>query len=222
MAFVIVPFAGDRHVREGFDCEVPAFNLYLERQSGQDMRRHYATMFVAVQELTNQIIGFYTLSSASVSLALLPDSLQKKLPKYTDVPAVRLGRLAVDKSAQGRGIGKELLADAVIRSLQSVVAWAALVVDAKDEKACAFYRRFGFVDLLDDPKHLYSFRQDLEKRFFETQISEIRDFLKRNGSLIGNMDMLIAASAVSIAARIVTNNKKYFSQVPDLTIADWI
>jgi predicted GNAT family N-acyltransferase len=102
-------------------------------------------------------------------LALLPDSLQKKLPKYPDIPAVRLGRLAVDKSMQGQGIAGKLLADAVIRSLKSVPAWVALVVDAKDENACAFYSRFGFVALLDDPKHLYSFRQDLEKRFFEAQ-----------------------------------------------------
>jgi ribosomal protein S18 acetylase RimI-like enzyme len=168
MAFVIALFA-DSHVKEGFDCGEPALNLYLERQSGQDMRRHYATMFVAAQEATKRIIGFYTLSSASVGLMLLPDSFRKKLPKYPAIPAIRIGRLAVDKSMQGQGLGGELLADAVIRSLQSVPAWAALVVDAKNEKACAFYSKFGFVALQDDSKHLYSFRQDLEKRFFEAR-----------------------------------------------------
>ena len=168
MAFVIALFAGS-HVKEGFDCGEPALNLYLERQSSQDIRRHYATMFVAVQKATKRIIGFYTLSNATVGLMLLPESLQKKLPKYPAIPAIRIGRLAVDKSMQGQGIAGELLADAVIRSLQSVPAWAALVVDAKNEKACAFYSKFGFTALQDDPKHLYSFRQDLEKRFFEAQ-----------------------------------------------------
>jgi GNAT superfamily N-acetyltransferase len=169
MDFVIVQY-NDSHVNENFDCGEPALNLYFERYSGQDIRRHYATMFVAVRESTKQIIGFYTLSSASIKLSLLRSSLQKKLPKYPDIPAIRLGRLAVDKSMQGQGIGGELLADAVIRSLHSVAAWAALVVDAKDERACDFYNKYGFLALPDDPKHLYSFRHDLEKRFFEAQI----------------------------------------------------
>jgi ribosomal protein S18 acetylase RimI-like enzyme len=168
MAFVIVPFANG-HLKENFDCGEAAHNLYLDRQSRQDIRRHYAAMFVAVQKLTNRILGFYTLSSASVKLALLPEPLRKKLPKCPDVPAVRLGRLAVDKSMQKQGIGEGLLADAVIRSLRSVPSWAVLVVDAKDEKASVFYRKFGFMELLDDRKHLYSFRQNLEKRILEAK-----------------------------------------------------
>ena len=170
MTFVIVPFA-DECVKENFACGDHSLNLYLERYAGQDIRRHYATMFVAVEKSTNQLIGFYTLSNASVKLTLSPDSFAKNLPKYPDIPAVRLGRLAVDKSMQGQGIGKELLADAVIRSLRSIPAWAVMIVDAKDEKAYAFYNKYGFEELLDDAKHLYSFRQDLEKRLFEALVS---------------------------------------------------
>jgi ribosomal protein S18 acetylase RimI-like enzyme len=140
-------------------------NQYLFRQAGQDVRKYYAVLFVAVEIATNKIVGYYTLANASINLGDVPTALRKKLPKYAEIPAIRLGRLAVDITAQGQGIGSQLLADASIRGVLNVSAWAFMTVDAKDNMACAFYKNFGFNSLLDDERHLYISRQDLEADF---------------------------------------------------------
>lgn len=120
-----------------------ALDKYLREQAGQDMRRRVAYCFVA---LTNdkQIAGYYTLSAGSIPLYDLPQDLIKKLPRYPSVPIVRMGRLAVDKSFQGQGLGGALLADALERALKSEIAAYAMVVDAKDDNAVAFYQHHGF------------------------------------------------------------------------------
>ena len=139
----VVPF-DKKYDRGSFDCGVPALNDYLKIQASQDIRNNYNITFVALAENSYNIVGFYTLSNASVPLKHIPPGAQKKLPKYPDVPAIRLGRLAVDKSAQGTGVGKILLADAILQSLKSP-SWAVMVVDAKDAQASAFYQKHGFV-----------------------------------------------------------------------------
>jgi ribosomal protein S18 acetylase RimI-like enzyme len=110
---------------------------------------------MAVENVTNKVIGYYTLSYTSVNLDDVPIVLRKIFPKYAEAPAIRLGFLAVDITAQRKGVGAQLLADAAIRSVLNVSAWALMVVDAKDNTACAFYRKFGFESLLDDELHLY-------------------------------------------------------------------
>lgn len=147
--------------RSSFDCGCEPLNTYLQKQAGQDMRRHYASVFVAVEEGTTRVCGYYTLSNASIRLDALEDSIAKRLPRYPDVPAIRLGRLAVDQAWQGKGLGAALLADAVVRCVANVSAWVTLVVDAKDESAVAFYRHFGFTSLVDDNKHLFIMREPL-------------------------------------------------------------
>ena len=82
--------------------------------------------------------GYYTLASASILLADLPVATPKKLPRYPSVPAVRMGRLAVDRGFQGQGLGGALLADALERAARSEIAAFSLLVDAKDESAAAF------------------------------------------------------------------------------------
>lgn len=159
MALEVLPF-DKKFDRRSFDCGVSASNRYLTEQSGQDVRRNYATLFVAVDVDTAKVLGFYTLSSASIGLSNLSAEVAKKLPKYPDVPAIRLGRLAVDLSARGTGLGGKLIADAVIRSVNNVAGWAVMVVDAKDA-AVSFYKRFGFAALGDDEKHLFIMRDSL-------------------------------------------------------------
>jgi ribosomal protein S18 acetylase RimI-like enzyme len=149
------------HDRGSFDCGVEALNIYLQKQAGQDMRSHYASVFVSLEEETGRISGYYTLSNASIKLDALTDSAAKRLPRYPDVPAIRLGRLAVDRVWQGRGLGTALLADAVVRCVANVSAWTALVVDAKDEDAVVFYRRFGFTRLSEGDKQLFIMRKPL-------------------------------------------------------------
>lgn len=102
-----------------------------------------------------RIAGYYTLASASLFLADLPASTIEKLPRYPTVPAVRMGRLAVDRVFKGQGLGGALLADALHRAARSKMAAFALVVEAKDEAAAAFYSHHGFIALPDSPMTLF-------------------------------------------------------------------
>lgn len=142
------------HDRAAFCCEAEPLNRYLCKQASQDMRRRVAACFVALAD-ERRIAGYYTLASASLVLADLPASIGKKLPRYPSVPAVRLGRLAVDQAFKGQGLGGALLADPLARAARSEIAAFALVVDAKDEAAAAFYRHHGFIALPNSPLILF-------------------------------------------------------------------
>lgn len=155
--YTIVPLE-KRHDRDAFRCGVEPLDGYLKRQASQDVRRNIATVFVAEEVGEGDVHGFYTLSMGSVLLGHLSDELGKRMPRYPSVPAVRLGRLAVHLDARGRGLGAHLLMDAMARSLASEIAWAAVVVDAKDDEARSFYLKFGFQSLADDPNHLVLMR----------------------------------------------------------------
>lgn len=146
MAEVQVEPLGAQHDRLAFDCGVTALNLYLQRQASQDLRRRVAQPFVAVgPAVPATVLGYYSLSATSIDRADLPPEAAKRLPHYP-VPAAILGRLAVDRSAQGRGLGEFLLFDALHRVLRASASLAvhAVVVDAKDEAAARFYARYGF------------------------------------------------------------------------------
>ena len=132
-----------------FDCGEQTLNEYLQRYASQDIKRGVARAFVATpQELPDRIAGFYTLSASSIAAEIIPEKLRKKLPRYP-VPVALLGRLAVDKSFHGRGLGSILLVDACkrVNTASASLGVAAIVVDAKSAKAAAFYQHFGFVEL---------------------------------------------------------------------------
>jgi ribosomal protein S18 acetylase RimI-like enzyme len=142
------------HDRAAFRSDSEPLNRYLREQVTQDIRRRVAACFVALAD-GQRIAGYYTLASASLLLADLPVSTGKKLPRYPTVPAVRMGRLAVDQAFKGQGLGGALLADAIDRAARSEIAAFALMVDAKDDAATAFYRRYGFIALPDSPLTLF-------------------------------------------------------------------
>jgi GNAT superfamily N-acetyltransferase len=138
---------GKHHDRKAFSCGNEPFDRYLKQQASQDARRHVAAPFVAVpEEGDTTILGYYTLSAFAIDLGTLPHSTTSKLPYYPLVPATLLGRLAVDRRHQGRGLGGFLLMDALhqvyLRSPQ--IASAAFVVHAIDDDAFRFYRHFDF------------------------------------------------------------------------------
>nr|WP_328983780.1 GNAT family N-acetyltransferase [Thiorhodovibrio winogradskyi] len=120
------------------------------------MRRGIARVFVATPpDETIRPAGFFALSAGSIRAETLPPEIARKLPRYP-VPVALLGRLAVDLNFQGRGLGSILLSDAcrkVARASQ-VLSVAAIVVDAKDASAAAFYRHFGFLPLPGCPERL--------------------------------------------------------------------
>lgn len=150
-----VQVLGSDHARDGFSCGTPALDHYLARQATQDMRRRVSACFVATEVSSGKIAGYYTLAAGSVPLTDLPEALAKKLPRYPSVPAARVGRLAVDQAFHGRKLGGALLADAADRAARSEVAIFALIVDAKDDTAAAFYRHHGFEPLGGKSRQLF-------------------------------------------------------------------
>jgi predicted GNAT family N-acyltransferase len=156
-AFLVEPLAS-QHDRQRFDCGVEVLNRYLRTQARQEMARDVAVIYVLV--LVDQpatIAGYYSLSATAVRLSELPEATRKRLPRYPLVPATLLGRLAVDQSYRGRGLGERLLVDSLERSLtvSRSVASAAVIVDAKDAAGATFYARYGFIAFPDRPLRLF-------------------------------------------------------------------
>lgn len=142
----VEPF-GKEVPRDGFDCEEDSLNQYFVTQVRQDQQRRIAMCYVAIEAATGIVAGYYTLASHTVALEALPPEVTKKLPKYGQVPAVLLGRLAVDKRYKRQGLGAALMMDAGQRVIDSGVAAWALLVDPLNAAADAFYRAFGFMPL---------------------------------------------------------------------------
>ena len=127
----------------------------FQPQVTQDIRRHIANCFVVVENGTGQIAAYYTLSAASVPVNDLPPEETKRLPRYPTLPAVRIGRLAVDEKFHGRGLGASMLMNAVHGTLQDAAAAFMLLVDAKNDRAIAFYEHHGFRPLTSQPRRLF-------------------------------------------------------------------
>jgi GNAT superfamily N-acetyltransferase len=145
-----------RHDRAAFDCGDSDLNLYLQKFARQNHESGGAKCFIAVpSNAPARILGFYTLSPASLEYARTPALAKKRLARY-DVPVFRLGRLAVDTSVQGRGLGGALLlraADRCIRVAQDVDG-VALLIDAKNDRAARWYESYGALRLDDAPLSL--------------------------------------------------------------------
>jgi GNAT superfamily N-acetyltransferase len=154
--YCVVPL-GTRHDRSSFACGSEPLDRYLQRQAPQDAERRVAAPFVLVEPPSHGVLGYYTLSASIVAADALPTDLAKKLPRYPQLPVTLLGRLAVDQGLRGKGLGELLLMDALHRSLDAAaeIAAMAVIVDAKDKDAEAFYRRFGFIPLQQQPARLY-------------------------------------------------------------------
>ena len=148
---------GRQHDRTAFQCGAEALDRYLKQQARQDADKRVAAPFVAVRPPDVRVLGYYTLSASVLTLADLPDDLACKLPRYPQLPVTLLGRLAVDQSTKGQGLGEHLLLDALHRSLAHAdeIAAMAVVVDAKDENAVSFYRHYGFLPLQAKPNRLF-------------------------------------------------------------------
>lgn len=145
----------EKHDRSGFDCGVEPLDDYFRSRVGQDMRRRVSFCYVAIENATDRVAGYYTLAACGVALRDLPHEIARKLPRYPSVPAVRIGRLAVDRQYQGRKLGGVLLYDAIDRTCRSGIAAYAVIVDAKDERAAAFYEHHGFTRFRDSERTLF-------------------------------------------------------------------
>jgi GNAT superfamily N-acetyltransferase len=147
---------GKSHDRASFDCGKPAMNLWLQQLAGQYERRDLARTYVAVQSGEMRVLGYYAMSSHQVSFEALPEEQSRGLPTI-DVPVILLGRLAVDWTVQGQGLGECLLIDALRRAqhVSQHTGVRAVEVHAIDSQARRFYQKYGFVSLRDDRHHLF-------------------------------------------------------------------
>jgi GNAT superfamily N-acetyltransferase len=153
--WTIEPF-GKAHDRSVFTCGKPPLDDFIRARVTQYEKRRLGKTFVTVPPGGKLVIGYYTLAAGAVAFEHLPTDASRKLPKHP-VPVILLARLAVDQSAQGKRLGEGLLLDALQRSLDLSAGLGvhAVEVDALDDEASAFYQKYGFTPLLDDPLHLY-------------------------------------------------------------------
>ena len=168
MAEWIIEPLGRAHQRAEFCCGKPPLDNFLHALVSQYEKRRLGRTYVAVRPGEERVLGYYTLASGSVAFENLPGKAAKKLPRHP-VPVVLLARLAVDQAAQGQGLGGLLLADALKRclGLAGQLGIHAVEVDAIDDQAKAFYEKYGFVPLLDNPRHLYLPVATIEDAFGE-------------------------------------------------------
>jgi len=151
----LLPLAGN-HDRQGFDCGRQELNDWLRQVARQHQDKGLSKTYVAIREdAPNCICGYYALTLAELENRHLPAAWRKKLPRR--IPGVRLGRLAVDKQYQGKSLGALLLVDALTRAqrIYTEAGGIGLFVDALDEQAAGYYRRFGFEASPDNPLLLF-------------------------------------------------------------------
>jgi GNAT superfamily N-acetyltransferase len=154
-----------KHNRSSFSCGVDSLDDYIKTRASQELKKRVSTPFVLTDSPERMVLGYYCLSSYSIASSELDESTAKKLPRYPLLPAIMLGRLAVDSGHQGKGYGDLLVADALKRSLalSKQLASFAVVVDAISQGAAIFYQRHGFIKFLDDPMKLYLTVETIEK-----------------------------------------------------------
>jgi len=153
MKYLIENLKAD-HKKSAFSCGHISLDNYIRKQAKQDMKRYLSAVFVMIENNENkEVLGYYTLSNNSIDYAIVPDDIKKKMPpSYTSLPVTLLGRLAVSECNQGKGIGQNLLVDALRRSWQiskSHLGSIAVIVDPIDQSAHSFYAKYGFILLPD-------------------------------------------------------------------------
>lgn len=144
-----------KHDRSAFDCGDGELNDFLRHYARQNDDQGAAKSFLAIDDTTKAILGFYSLAPASVAYGRAPAIVRRGLARH-EVPGFRLARIAVDLKQQGQGLGGQLLLAAGRRCLMAaaVVGGNVMVIDAKNERAAAWYASYGAMPLLDTERTL--------------------------------------------------------------------
>lgn len=151
--FIFAPL-NPAHDRAGFCCGVAALDRYFRELVTQDVRRRISNCFVALDP-AGKVAGYYTFAATGLPLPDLAPEYTRRLPRYAALPAGQIGRLAVDQAFLGRGLGSSMIVDAIGRAVRAEPAIFALIVDAKDDAALAFYEHLGFHRFASRPMTLY-------------------------------------------------------------------
>jgi len=147
---------GPSHDLSAFDCGEPTLNSFLQKHALNNDRAGLGRTFVAIEPDQLQVAGYFTVSTGSVRFDSFPDYKKRRLPKYP-IPTVHIGRLAVDGKSKGKGLGEALLIEALRKATIASKSIGVFAVDliALNENAKRFYLKYGFVETLDDPMHLF-------------------------------------------------------------------
>jgi hypothetical protein len=168
LKFRFEPLDKKKHDRAAFSCGHELLERYLKEHATQEIKKRVAAAYVLTPD-GNTIAGYYTLSQFAIEAGELPSDLvqQLRLPEYDKLPATLLGRLARSNEFKGLGGGELLLMGALKRALDHSrnIASVAVVVDAIDENARAFDRRYGFIDIPDHPNRLFILMKTVAQLF---------------------------------------------------------
>jgi ribosomal protein S18 acetylase RimI-like enzyme len=147
---------GPDHGRSEFSCGHESLDAFLKQYASQNQKTGVSRTFVALRPGEKFVSGYYSVAAGSLKIEDLTEEQRKRLPKYP-VPVAHLGRLAVDRNAQGQGLGEYLLLDALCRidRADRDLGIHAVEVVAIDDAAKRFYLKYGFTELKDDPHHLF-------------------------------------------------------------------
>lgn len=165
MVLTIELLDSERHNRLAFSSGNDSLDSYIRKFASQDLKKKVTTVFVLIDSPSTDIIAYYTLSSYTLDINDLNETFAKSLPRYPLLPGILLGRLAVDSSHQGQGLGEAILIDAMKRALRTTkqIASVAVIVEAIDEKAVTFYQKYGFQEFKEYPFKLYLPVKEIEE-----------------------------------------------------------
>ncbi len=154
-----------RHVRSDFCCGSDNLDNYIRKQASQDAQRRVSTVFVLIDDPDPNVLAYYTLSNYTVDITALDRAFAKRLPRYPQLPATLLGRLAVDNRQQGKGLGGLMLIDGLKKALNvsKQIASILVIVEALDEKAVSFYLKYNFKQFKQNPMKLYLPMESVEE-----------------------------------------------------------
>ena len=159
MVIKIEAFDSAKHYRTDFYCGQVSLDNYIRKQASQDVKRKVSTVFVLIDDIDPKlnILGYYTLSSYTVEIENLDQSFAKNLPRYPQLPATLLGRLAIDYQHKGKGFGAVILFDALKKAIavSKQVASLAVIAEALDDNAINFYMKYGFQKFNNNSMKLY-------------------------------------------------------------------
>ena len=153
------------HDRKGFDCNNKELNIFLQQTARQHIKKGISRTFVLLDDKTQNITGFFSLTACEICSDRLPAKYAKKYPAI--VPGIKLARLAVSKEKQGKGMGTKLMVNAIKRSIiiSEQLGIIGLFVDAKNEDARKFYQKFGFISMVDNSLDLFLPISTLQKAY---------------------------------------------------------
>ena len=165
----------DDHDRAAFSCGNASLDRYIREQASQDVKRGLASVFViTAKDDPKTVLAYYTLSSRELKLEQIPDDIAKKAGKYGHVGVTLLGRMAVVEKCKGTGLGALTLLNALDKSLlasRDVASWAVFV-EAIDNDAANFYRKYGFIELPEDKLKLFLPMKTIAKSFSASPASK--------------------------------------------------